>query len=490
MRRPYITTRRGCLGTRAARCESRVEYVTHAVASDLCEPALASSLTLRGRYAPRPHRLPDRPLPPPTTLRLHVMRFPLWAVRAPTDVIRASPCGPSRIQVSRRCGMSLVVASNAPAAAQPVQLAAPAPHLPGKSTHCHSSHPPQSPALRCAPPGPLHRPPLEFICAVHFATTKRHQTARRRRSSPHYVFDQPPATTLNAPTASLPITLCIHTHTYNPYCVIARRNSLPLRRCLHPGMAPPYSLRPRKSRNPVPPHHSDGELEQVPPSPPRNKRRKRVSRNTPTSHPPNTELRPGDAPVGESSDKPLQNVVAIKHNSNATEPADNDVDESEENAQHVDDKTGSASDSAREPDADIDYVPHFDEDADEEPAVTRSPRASTASASPSPSPPPSPRRERKGVRTKAKSKPKPTAAATDDATTARLFATLDARGVGRVTARDVQRVADDHGLFYTEDEIADMLRFWDSGKRALDIVAFRVVATQASTVATRRTRRR
>lgn len=59
----------------------------------------------------------------------------------------------------------------------------------------------------------------------------------------------------------------------------------------------------------------------------------------------------------------------------------------------------------------------------------------------------------------------------------RLFATLDRHDNGRFTARDLLAVADDHGQFFTSDEVHDMIRFWDtSGTCTIDRDNFRQIA--------------
>ena len=104
------------------------------------------------------------------------------------------------------------------------------------------------------------------------------------------------------------------------------------------------------------------------------------------------------------------------------------------------------------------------------------------------SPPPSPQQQKrkKKVTKKAKTKSKkksgkaaagPTA---DDATVERLFRSLDMSNNGRIRGIDIQRVADDHGQFYSQDELRDMVRFWDtSGTSTVDLATFRVLVRDA-----------
>lgn len=171
---------------------------------------------------------------------------------------------------------------------------------------------------------------------------------------------------------------------------------------------------------------------------------------------------------------------------------DDQVDEEEEE----DDDDDAADD-------DEDFVPDakFAVDADDEPAVERSPPPeSDCSPSPSPSPPPSPKPRGRGARsgsrastakastkskakrtTKAKGTTKGKASgAADEAQLRRLFGVLDAQNNGRISARDVQRIADDHGLFYTSDELRDMVRFWDTtGTGTVDWRGFHALAGDA-----------
>lgn len=49
----------------------------------------------------------------------------------------------------------------------------------------------------------------------------------------------------------------------------------------------------------------------------------------------------------------------------------------------------------------------------------------------------------------------------DDAI-AKIFSHFDPHGNGRLTYSDLQRVADDHGLDYTGEEMTDMIRLWDT----------------------------
>lgn len=84
-----------------------------------------------------------------------------------------------------------------------------------------------------------------------------------------------------------------------------------------------------------------------------------------------------------------------------------------------------------------------------------------------------------GGRADGESAPDQTMAAALD----RIFSVLDPHDNGRITARDIFRVADDHGLPFTTEEVNDCIRFWDSsGTRTISRQAFTEIATECKFV--------